>query len=210
MNHLPPSARKLVRLLLGVGLVSLSLAGVAAVQLARAGVVDFHGTRYPDTPLAPAFTLTDHTGSRLSLENLRGRPVLLFFGFTECPDVCPLALAKLQRILDEEGVAPDEISVLLVTVDPENDTPERLAEYVRSIGPSVTGLTGTREEIESVLGLYGAYAQPSMNHDGHPVIAHTYLVFGIDRTGHLQVLIHADEPDEVVRDDIRALMRIGA
>lgn len=204
------TSARLVRILSSVGIASLSLAVIAAIQLGRIGAVDFHGTPYPDTPVAPVFSLTGHTGERVDLEDFRARPVLLFFGFTECPDVCPLTLAKLDRLMDEMEIPPEEVAVLLVSVDPETDTPSRLAEYVQAIGPSITGLTGSREEIEAVLGQYGAYAEPSLDHEGRRLIAHTSLVFGIDRTGHLQVLIHTDEPDEVVSDDIRTLIRIGA
>ncbi|MEX2582536.1 MAG: SCO family protein [Gemmatimonadota bacterium] len=201
--------RKTIRVLLVVGLASLALAAVAAVQLGATRSPDFHGTEYPDAPLAPAFSLVDHTGRTVSLGEFRGVPVLLFFGFTECPDVCPLTLRKLDRLLRDAGIGPDEVSVLLVTVDPATDTPDRLASYVTGIGPSITGLTGESQQIEAVLGQYGAFAQPSTNHAGEPVVAHTSLVFGIDREGRLRVLIHADEPDELVLGDIRELMRIG-
>jgi protein SCO1 len=191
-----------------VGFTSLALAAVAAVQLGRTSPVTFNGTPYPDAPIAPAFTLIDHTGNSASLEDYRGRAVLLFFGFTECPDVCPITLSKLDRLIREEDIPEDELAVLMVSVEPETDTAERLADYVTAIGPSITGLTGTREEIEAVLGQYGAYAEPSSDHEGRPMIAHTALIFGIDPAGRLQVLLHGEDPDRELIEDIEKLVRL--
>jgi protein SCO1 len=201
---LPRSAR----VLLSIGFSALALAGVAALQLANAGYPRFHGTAYPDAPAAPIFVLTDHRGQPATLVEQRGRVVLLFFGFTRCPDVCPLTLTRLARVLDGAGIGPDRARILLVSVDPEHDTPERLAEYAGRFGPSVTGLTGQREDLERIFAEYGVHAGTSLDHHGRETIAHTSVVFGIDPRGRLRVLIHADEPDDVVERDVRWLLRL--
>src|SRR5215211_5417131 len=90
----------------------------------------FHGTTYDEVTPAPPFELVDHTGRRVTLDDYRGKAVLLFFGFTHCPDVCPLTLAKLARVTDGLGRRADDVQVLLATVDPARDTPAALAEYV--------------------------------------------------------------------------------
>src|SRR5690606_10195262 len=106
-----------VRLLLICGLTGLAVAGFAATQFARGGSApQFHGTPYPDSPPAPDFTLTDHEGGRTTLSGLQGGAVLLFFGFTNCPDVCPLTLASLARVIEAEVLEPRDVRVLLVTV----------------------------------------------------------------------------------------------
>ena len=206
---MPSSAfqQRSVRLLFVCGIVALAVAGFAATQVAGRGP-DFHGTLYPDSPPAPAFTLTDHTGESRSLSDYEGTTVLLFFGFTNCPDVCPLTLSTLARVIESEGLSPEEVRVLLVTVDPATDTPERLKEYVASFGPSTVGLTGTPEALQAVQSGYGVYAVQSTDHNGAPSLAHTTQVFGIDRAGRLRVLIHAENGVDVVRDDLRQLLRL--
>jgi protein SCO1 len=195
-------------LLAAIGFLSLGMAFLAAGRLARAEPT-FNGTAYPGSPPAPDFTLTDHTGATTSLASQRGRPVLLFFGFTRCPDVCPLTLRKLRNVLDDTNLGDDDVSVLFVSVDPEHDTPERLAAYVEGVGPNIIGLTGDQAAITKVLDDYDAYAAPAIGHDGHPTLAHSTIVFGIDRDGLLRVLIHAEEPAEIVEEDVRALVGIG-
>ncbi len=201
--------RKLIVLLASLGTFSFGMAALAAGELGLIGAPRFHGTVYADTPPAPAFALTSHEGEAISLASLRGRPVLLFFGFTRCPDVCPLTLARLQRVLEEAGVGEDDITVALITVDPEHDSPEVLGGYVRQFGPTVIGLTGARSELERVMAEYGAFARELPGHDGAPTLAHTTQVFGIDANGRLRVLINADEPVDLVERDIRTLLRAG-
>lgn len=177
-------------------------------QLARIADPDFNGTPYPDAPDAPDFALVDHTGETTRLSDFEGKAIFLFFGFTRCPDVCPLTLAKLSRLLEAEGLSPEQVRILLVTVDPEHDTPERLATYLSGFGPWVTGLTGDEDTIRGILADYGVHATPTHGSHGETAIAHTTQVFGIDRAGRLRVLMHPEERDEIVTADIRALVRI--
>jgi protein SCO1 len=202
-----PADSDVVRRLLVVGIASFLLAAIAAVRVSDAGPA-FHGTPYPDAPPAPAFSLADHLGGTTSLDDHRGRTVLLFFGFTRCPDVCPLTLSRLARVVEEMGLGPDRLSVLFVTVDPEHDTEDRLADYVERFDGRVLGLRPEPDALDSLLADYGVFAQPLAGHDGHETFAHTDLVFGIDRTGKLRVLIHADAPGDALRRDLRTLTRI--
>lgn len=202
---------------LGVGVLLVVLA-IFAVALprpeARASAPAFHGTPYNPPAPAPAFTLTAHTGVEVSLADYRGDPVLLFFGFTHCPDVCPMTLSRLSRILGDLGEEAVDVRVLLVTVDPERDTPAVLAEYVKQFGPRVTGLTGDSGALRRIREEYGVYAAPRPATPGtHPAgspseMAHTDAIFGIDREGRIRVLMHPDAPEEQLRDDIRALPRL--
>jgi protein SCO1/2 len=187
-------------------LLALSLTSVLLASCGQLGAPRFHGTEYDGAPQAADFTLTDHTGNRVNLTELRGQPVLLFFGFTHCPDVCPLTLARLSRVLQSMGSRGNDVRVLLVTVDPARDTPPVLANYVRPFGPQVTGLTGEAEALRQIRAQYGAYAE----HGGgeHVDVMHTNAVYGIDRAGRLRVLIAPDGPEEQMRDDIRTLLRL--
>jgi len=187
------------------------------------GVAAFHGTVFPGVEQAPEFTLTDHEGQLRSLSDHRGETVLLFFGFARCPDVCPLTLARLERALDELGGRADRARVLLVSVDPEHDTPAVLADYVARFGPRVVGLTGDEELLAAIRREYGVYAEsfPSTGaHRDHlpdapggeasdaPMVMHTDAVFGIDRRGRLRVLLHPDGPEDELRADLRTLLAL--
>jgi protein SCO1 len=172
------------------------------------GAPTFHGTAWDPPQVAEDFELVDHTGRTTRLSQFRGRTVLLFFGFVNCPDVCPLTLNRLSIVLDDLSVDPDRVSVLLVTVDPDRDTPEALAEYVRGFGPHVVGLTGTAEQLESVRASFHAHASAGHSHDGHVMMTHTTQVFGIDRSGQIRVLISPEFELDTVRSDVRTLMRL--
>jgi protein SCO1/2 len=108
----------------------------------------------PDRP-APDFTLTDPAGQPWHLAEKRGHAVALFFGYTNCPDVCPQTLQKLAVAADELGPLADRLDVALVTVDPERDTPEALGRYTRGFHPSFTGLSGEPATIQRIAADYG-------------------------------------------------------
>jgi protein SCO1 len=205
-----PAPRRPVRvrwpIFAAVFAVTCAVTVLAGLRPGSDGAHAFHGTAYPEPEAAPAFALTDHQGRQVGLEDFRGGPVLLFFGFTHCPDVCPLTLTRLSRAVDALGQRAEDTRILLVTVDPERDTPEVLAEYVRQFGPKVTGLTGDAEILERMRREYGVYAAMHAGHDaGEPMVMHTDAVFGIDRKGRLRVLLHADGPEVQLEEDIRTL-----
>src|SRR5690349_7329011 len=97
------------------------------------------------------FTLVDHTGKQVTDRDFRGRIMLVFFGFTFCPDVCPSGLQVIAAALDKLGPQAQKITPILITIDPERDTPAQLAAYVKSFHPRLVGLTGTPEEIAAVV-----------------------------------------------------------
>ncbi len=188
----------------------LVLGGLLLLAVLRPGLLGrtptFHGTAYEPPEPAPEFTLVDHTGRSVALTDYRGKSVLLFFGFINCPDVCPLTLSRLGRTLESLGRSSDNVAILLVTVDPERDTPQALASYIEHFGSRVSGLTGDPQALEQMRAAYGAYAVHHAGTDGHPQVMHSSAVFGIDRRGLLRVLIRADGPDEEIRSDVRTLL----
>jgi cytochrome oxidase Cu insertion factor (SCO1/SenC/PrrC family) len=105
------------------------------------------------------FTLTDHTGKRVTDQDFRGRTMLIVFGFTFCPDVCPSELQVMSAALDKLGPRAERVVPILITVDPERDTPAQLARYVSSFHPRLVGLTGTRSEVEAAAKAYRVYAR---------------------------------------------------
>jgi cytochrome oxidase Cu insertion factor (SCO1/SenC/PrrC family) len=105
------------------------------------------------------FTLTDETGKRVTDQDFRGRFMLVYFGFTFCPDVCPTALQVMAAALDKLGPKAERITPVLISVDPERDTPAQLALYVKSFHPRLVGLTGSAEEIDAVSKAYRVYVK---------------------------------------------------
>jgi protein SCO1/2 len=193
----------------------------AAVAAAPRPAPRFHGTTYTEVLPAAEFALTDHDGRTVTLRSYRGAPVLLFFGYTHCPDVCPLTLDKLTRALRAAGA--EDVRVLLVTLDPARDTPAALKAYASRFGPAVVGLTGDSTGLAGARRGYGAYtaevrAQPATHaHGAHapqPQVAaamktvHSGAVYGIDRRGNLQVVISETATAQEVVDDVRTLVRL--
>jgi len=142
--------------------VLLGMAVVALIFVLRPidpeGHLDWDGGLWPQGE-APGFTLTGHHGVPVSLSDFRGRAVVVFFGFTHCPDVCPVTMAQLARTLDSLEDDGSRIQGLFITVDPARDSPERLREWLGNFHPSFLGLTGAEEEIREVAERYGAFFQ---------------------------------------------------
>jgi protein SCO1 len=199
--------------------VALALVVAAGVAFAPRPAPRFHGTVYDAAPAAE-FSLVDHDGHPVSLRSYRGAPVLLFFGYTQCPDICPTTLTKLTRAM--RTARAEEVRVLLVTVDPAHDTPATLKAYAGHFGPAVTGLTGDSAALARARAGYGAYVTampdaPAAAHSGHGAraatapaakLAHSGVVYGIDRRGNLRVVIADDATPEQVADDVRTLSRM--
>ena len=183
--------------------VALGLLAVVVYMAAFRAPPAFHGTTYDQVAPAAPFSLTDHTGRAVTLDDYRGKVVLLFFGFTHCPDVCPLTLSRLARVTDGLGRDAEDVRILLVTVDPERDTPAVLGEYVRRFTPRAVGLTGDSASLERAYRGYGVYSM-----EGHHGMTHSSVVYGIDREGNLQVVIPYEATDEAVRDDVRSLLSL--
>ncbi|MDX2308877.1 MAG: SCO family protein [Hyphomicrobium sp.] len=111
------------------------------------------------------FALVDPTGKRVTNKDFAGRPMVVFFGFTNCPDVCPSGLQVLGAALDKAGDKAKSVAPLFITVDPERDTVEKMGPYVKSFHPSIIGLTGTPDEVAAAVKVYRVYALKVPNKD---------------------------------------------
>ena len=162
---------------------------------------DISGTSYGRT-----LRLTDHHGQERTLADFKGKVVTIFFGYTQCPDVCPTALSGMSTVMQELGPEADRVQVLFVTVDPERDTPELLAQYVPVFDARFLGLYGTAEKIAEVAKEFRVFYRKSGDLAGHYTIDHTAgtYVFGPDGRPRLYVK-HAEDPQVVVAD-IKALL----
>ena len=199
------------RRILLVGLFSLLLLGVVA-----AGVflfskpASFRGTMYAEPyPPAPEIELTRDNGASFQLSEMRGNAVLLFFGYTSCPDVCPTTMAELKQALEklDEGDAK-KVQVLFVTVDPERDTPERVQEYVNHFNSDFIGLSGTETELAGVWQDYGVFREivDGTSAAGY-LVNHTARVTLIDRDGNLRLSYAFDTPVDSIIHDLKLLLK---
>ncbi len=116
------------------------------------------GSENKSSQVGGPFTLVDHTGETVTEENYAGQYKLIFFGFTYCPAICPTELNKVAQILEQLGEDGEQITPLFITVDPERDTVEQMAQYVEQFHPRLVGLTGTQEQIDAVTSAYKVFA----------------------------------------------------
>ncbi|WP_024517374.1 SCO family protein [Bradyrhizobium sp. Tv2a-2] len=175
MNALRPCALLLATLLIGAG------AGVAEEQPSAAQMMD--DLMYGRGPIGGPFTLTDHTGRLRSDSEFRGRLMIVYFGYTFCPDVCPTDLQAITQALHALGPLAAEVQPIFITIDPERDT-KVLADYVSAFHPSLVGLTGSPAEIRKVANSYKAfYTRVSDERTGEYSIDHSGVIYLMGRNG---------------------------
>ncbi len=154
-----------------------------------------------------AFTLIDQSAIPINLADFRGKVVLLSFGYTHCPDICPTTMFTMQRIHKLLGDDGNKLQVLFITLDPERDTPERLAAYMDYFNPGFVGLGGTLDEIRKVAKQYGTrFEKEPVNAAGEYSIAHTGIIYLIDQQGRIRAFFKiAAGPKEIIPDVQRLL-----
>lgn len=145
------------------------------------------------------FQLTDQNGRRRSDAEFRGKLMLIYFGFTYCPDVCPTALTVVTTALDQLGDAADAVVPILITIDPERDTPAVLKDYVAQFSPRYIGLTGTDREIAQVAKAYRVYYAKSPGSGGAPYLMdHTSLLYLVDQNGRFHThFTHSSRAEDI-------------
>jgi len=193
---------------LRVGLGLLVLIGVVmGVAVLFPKTDTFRGTLYDPALPAPEIELTQGNGSSFRLSEMRGHVVLLFFGYTSCPDVCPTTLSDLHRVMDELGTNAKQVQVLFATVDPNRDTPQKLQEYVSIFDPAFIGLSGSMDEMEKVWSDYGVFREEEQlpNSATGYLVNHTARVYVIDRDGDLHLSYSFGTPVEDIVHDLKIL-----
>ena len=168
---------------------------------ARFKSTDITGADYGKT-----LELTDHTGRKRTLEDFRGKAVVLFFGFTHCPDVCPTTLADVSQALKELGPERERVQVLFVTVDPERDTREALARYVTAFDPRFLGLYGDAAATQRAAKEFKVYYEKRKTADGYSV-DHSAQSYVIDPRGRLRLFVRHDRIRADLPDDLRAVLK---
>ena len=180
---------------------------IVIIALPRLRPYTFHGTVLQSPQPAPDFELTANHGQVVSLQDFEGKLVMLYFGYTFCPDVCPTTLSELGSALDLLGKQAKDVQVVMISVDPERDTPEMLAEYVTHFDPSFLGVTGTAEEISQVATLYGIFFEAHEGTDATGyLVDHTATVMVIDQAGHLKLVFPFGTPAEDIAEDLSHIL----
>lgn len=187
--------------------VLVGLAAIAGLVIALRPAPDaaaITSSRSMDSIGGP-FLLTGSDGKPFSSEQLAGRPYALFFGFTHCPDVCPTTLARLARLRKQLGKGDDAFAIVLVSVDPERDTPSAMARYAGLFGTPVIALTGSTAAIEGAKALFGVTSQKVMQPGADYSVDHTASVFLVDASGEFTATISPGEGDEAALAKLKRL-----
>ena len=163
------------------------------------------GLRHVTAPAAIGgpFQLTDQTGQAVTDKSMQGRPSLIFFGFTHCPDVCPTTLFEMSEVLKAMGKDGDSVNAYYISVDPERDTMAAMKEYLSSFDPRLKGLTGSHEDIAKVLSEYRVYARKVPLKDGDYTMDHTALIYLMDRDGKFVSPFNINRKPEDAASDLK-------
>lgn len=190
-----------VALCLVVGVV----AGTSILQATKPEP-DLLATSTRAIAIGSEFSLVDPEGRIRTWSEFRGRPVALFFGFTNCPDICPTTLGELSVHLAGLGSRGDELSVVLISADPARDTPQALAAYLQSFDPRIVGLTGSEEAVAKTFSDFNAFRKVVPLEGGDYTVDHTAGVFLFDREGGFAGTLDLHESQEVQRAKLERLL----
>jgi len=191
-------------------LIAFSLLAVVAGCSRNAPGEKFKSTDLSGVDWGKDFHLVDQNGDARDLADFRGKVVLLFFGYTHCPDVCPTTLAKLAAVRKSLGAEATRVRVLFVTVDPARDTPQRLAEYLFNFDPTFLGLWGDEAAIARTARAFRVYYKtPHGAHDdrGLEAVEHSAGVYAFDPEGRLRLYIDKDRSPSDIVHDVKLLLK---
>ena len=180
----------------------LVLLALAACSKPGFNNVDITGANY-----ANDFSLTDHTGARRTLADYRGKVVVIFFGYTQCPDVCPTTMQEMTEVRRQLGREGEAVQVLFVTIDPQRDTREVLAQYVPGFDPSFVGLYGTPEETARTAKQFKVFYQkvPGKTETSY-TMDHTAGSYVIDKSGRPRLFLRHNQGAAPIVADLRQLL----
>jgi protein SCO1/2 len=193
----------------------LLVAGCAAVmslaagcdRIATAGRTPFQGIDVTGSEVGKGFSLTDHTGRERTMADFRGKVVLVIFGFTQCPDVCPTTLANAASAMRQLGDRAKDVQVLFVTVDPKRDTLELLRQYVVAFYPDFLGMGGDAARVARTAKDFNMYVaeRPGKTADTYTV-DHSTQMYAFDREGRVRLVIPYTNPPAAIASDLQVLL----
>jgi protein SCO1/2 len=184
-----------IALLVGVGLLALLVAAFAYQQYRVRSSPTYAGTALTTPVTIPPFELTAADGDRVTLGRWRGDVRLIFFGYTRCPDVCPLTLGRLAKVYEDIG-RPQDLKVVMITVDPQNDTPQLTQDYARSFDPDFIGLGGSSSDIAQAAQTFFVGYRGIDSKD----FIHTDSVALLDREGRMRLIYGQDKVARLSED----------
>jgi protein SCO1/2 len=152
------------------------------------------------------FTLIDQHGRPFTDKNLLGKPALVFFGFTYCPEVCPTTLTRMSGWLKALGPDADRLNIVFISVDPERDTPTQMARYLSAFDPRIHGLTGTPAAVDKTADEYKVYHRKVPLPGGSYTMDHSAAIYALDRRGAVTGVLTYDEPDAKALAALKALI----
>ena len=157
--------------------------------------------------MAPDFSLASSEGNQFTLSQQQGKLLVLGFGFSHCPNICPMTLANLAQAFKKLGDLSENVQVVYVTVDPERDNPERLREYLNHFNPTFVGITGSADELSVVRQAYGIIAKKEVHGDGDYEVHHSSYLYLIDQKGLLRALVPFGKSADDIVHDIKILLQ---
>jgi protein SCO1/2 len=184
-------------------LIALTACEKPAVQAPKFQLTDVTGANF-----GKSFELTDHNGQRRTLADYKGKVIVLFFGFVQCPDVCPVTLAELAKVAKDLGPEASKLQVLFVTVDPERDTREVLKQYVPQFNPSFVGLYGDAEATARTAKEFKIYVNKKpLEKGGSYTVDHSAGSYILDQQGRLRLFAQYGTSAPALLNDIRLLFK---
>jgi protein SCO1/2 len=182
----------------------VGLAAVGAILLVLQSPKGGQSTEMPLATIGGPFTLVGSDGQPFASTRLNGKPAVIFFGFTHCPDVCPTTLARLTKFRKQLG-SDDAFSIVFISVDPERDKPEDVGRYTGLFDTPVIGLTGSAAQIEQVKKQFGVYSAKAPQPGGGYSVDHTATVFLMDGNGRFVATLSPEEGEAVALDKLRRI-----
>lgn len=196
----------------------MKLRYVAALLLAGTVLIGCDSVRAPEQKFVSAditggdwgknFQLTDHAGKQRTLADFKGKAVVLFFGYTNCPDVCPTTMVKLAHAMEKLGNDSERVQVLMVTLDPKRDTQEVLSKYVPAFHPSFLGLTGDEQQVDAAAKEFKVIrVLQKPNENGFYTIDHSGQTYAFDPQGRLRLFFRDAQPVDDIVKDLQTLLK---
>ena len=193
-----------LRLLLWIA-VGIAAVGGLILALNPPATTTRQGQGLPLDTIGGPFSLVGSDGQPFSSSRLAGKPAAIFFGFTNCPDVCPTTLARLANLRKQLGRGDDGFSIVFITVDPERDRPEDVGRYAGLFNMPIIGLTGSPAQVERVKKQFGVYSAKVPTPGGEYSADHTATVFLLDRNGKFVATLSPDEANGPALDKLRRI-----
>lgn len=185
----------------------LALAACGDSTSSQAKAPEFQGTDITGSNIGNDLNMVDTQGKPRVLADFKGKVTVFFFGFTQCPDVCPTAMAQLAQTLELLGDQASKVQVVLISVDPERDTREILQQYVQTFNPTFMGLTGTAEQLASTARSFKAYyAKVPGSQPGQYTMDHAASFYVFDTQAQARVLISGSAGPEAIAADLKQLL----